>query len=51
MTYMETKHSFTFLEANQREYREDQTQCNPWTIDTDMHDNPKKDDRSEIVWK
>ena len=32
---------------NQREYREDQTPLNPQRTDNDMHDDPKKDDRSE----
>ena len=38
---------FTFLEANKREYREDQTPSYPRRTDNDMHDDCRKDDRSE----
>ena len=49
MVDMETKClcSFTFLEANKREYHEDQTPSNPRRPDNDMHDDRKKDDRLE----
>ena len=49
MADTETKclRSFTFLEANQREYHEDQTPSNSRRTNNDMHDDPKKDDRSE----
>ena len=40
-------HSFSFFEANKREYHEDQTPSNPWRTDNDMHDDRKKDDRLE----
>ena len=45
---METKHqlSFTFIEANQCEYCEEQTPLNPRKTDNDMHDDPKKNNRS-----
>ena len=40
--------SFTFLKVNQREYHEDQTPSSPQRPDNDMHNNPIKDNRSEI---
>ena len=49
MADMETKylHSFSFLEANKREYCEDQTPSDLWRTDNDIHDDHMKDDRSE----
>ena len=38
---------FTLLKANQREYHEKRTTSNPQRPDNDMHDDPKKDDRSK----
>ena len=41
------RRSFTFLEANQHEYHENQTPSNPQRTDSNMHDNHMKDERSE----
>ena len=48
MADMETKRqcSFTFLEVNQRENREEQPPLNSRRIDNDMHNDLKKDDGS-----
>ena len=49
MDDMKTKHqhSFIFLEANQHEHHEEQPLSNFWRTDNDMHDDLKKDDKSE----
>jgi len=43
----EASTQFHFLEANQHEHREEQPLSNFLRTDNDMHDDPKKDDKSE----
>ena len=49
MADMEAKclRSFTFHKGNKHEYCEDQTLYNPRRTDNDMHNDGKKDERSE----